>query len=97
MTNQTVIWEELGHPPEPKRGYGRGRVAGKNRGYAADPGTGPEGETCKTCRFKMRKPGVAGHYLKCEIMREHWTGGAGTDIKASSPACRYWEKIENGI
>jgi len=65
MTNQKVIWEDLGHPPEPAKGYGGGRVKGSHKGYAAPPGTGPEGETCRTCEFKTKKPGVAGHYLKC--------------------------------
>jgi len=91
MKNQQVIWEGLGHPPEPARGYGSG-TRKKKTGYAADPGTGPEGETCKSCKFKTKKPWTEGHYLKCLLMREHWTGGAGTDIKARSPACRYWEK-----
>lgn len=37
------------------------------RGYAATPGTGPEGETCKTCRFKVSSDGrSAKHFLKCE-------------------------------
>ena len=91
---QQVIWEELGHPPEPASGFGQGRVKGNHRGYPAPPGTGPEGETCKTCEHKTTKPGVAGRYLKCELMYEHWTGGAGTDIKAGSPACRNWEAIK---
>jgi len=81
MNEQAVIWEKFGHPPKSQ---------GKMGGYPATPGTGPEGETCKTCKFKTTKPGVAGRYLKCLLMREHWTGGGGTDIKAGSPACRYW-------
>jgi hypothetical protein len=57
------------------------------RGYAAPPGTGPEGETCGTCaslhRHQMQKT-----YLKCN--RVKWTLGKATDILARSPACRLW-------
>lgn len=61
------------------------------KGYAALPGTGPKGETCKTCEH------YSGHrrtkiYRKCGLMRAQWTGGPGTDILARSPACQYWEK-----
>lgn len=61
------------------------------RGYAAAPGTGPKGETCKSCRH------YSGHrrskiYRKCGLVRARWTGGPGTDILARSPACSYWEK-----
>lgn len=69
---------------------GKGRKPTQKRGYAAIPGTGPDGETCKTCRHIYRNK-MAKTYLKCSLMREHWTGGAGTDIKASAPACRRWE------
>ena len=58
-------------------------------GYAAAPGTGPAGQTCKTCiHLAHRKLGKT--YLKCRLARDRWTGGAGTDIKANSPACTYW-------
>lgn len=60
------------------------------KGYAAIPGTGPKGETCKSCRHLYRRR-MSKTYLKCELMRRIWTGGAGTDIKASSPACQRWE------
>lgn len=65
----------------------------RGRGYAAAPGTGPAGETCKSCAH------YSGHrmskiYRKCGLMRAFWTGGPGTDIKAKSPACKHWmEKI----
>ena len=61
------------------------------RGYAAAPGSGPQGETCKTCEHLVRKR-MAKTYLKCGLMRAHWTGGGGTDVKAASPACREWQK-----
>jgi len=60
------------------------------KGYAAPPGSGPAGEKCNTCahfsgRMRSRR------YLKCELMRAHWTGGPGTDIRARSPACARWQ------
>lgn len=58
-------------------------------GYAAHPGTGPEGETCGSCRH------VTGHrrsrtYYKCGLVQ--MTFGPGTDIRLKSPACWRWEK-----
>lgn len=67
-----------------------GKLSYGGGGYAAQPGTGPEGETCKTCKH-LRRKSLAKVYLKCELMRPVWTGGAKTDIKAKSPACAKWE------
>lgn len=72
-------------PPRPAKPRG---------GYAAVPGTGPKNETCKTCRHLVRKQ-MANTYLKCGLMRAYWTGGAGTDVKANSPACARWEAQES--
>ena len=58
--------------------------------YAAQPGTGPESETCGTCAHLVRKQ-MAKTYLKCGLCKAQWTGGGGTDIKARSPACSKWE------
>lgn len=63
----------------------------KKGSYAAVPGTGPAGETCKSCTHIYRLQ-MANTYLKCALTRAHWTGGPGTDIKAGSPACSKWEK-----
>jgi hypothetical protein len=63
----------------------------KQRGHAAVPGTGPHGETCKTCAHYTLKV-MAKAYRKCGLMHAHWTGGPGTDIRARDPACRRWEK-----
>jgi hypothetical protein len=49
-------------------------------------GTGPKGETCRTCRHKIR----VGGFLKCGLMERHWTHGAASDLKARWPACWYW-------
>jgi len=71
-------------------GISRKRKYGKavRRGYAATPGSGPQGETCRGCEhYAVRLE----RYRKCRLMRDEWTGGAATDIKASSPACAKWE------
>lgn len=69
----------------------KGRKPTPPKGYAAPPGTGPEGETCKTCRHIYRNE-MSKTYLKCALMRAYWTGGPGSDIRAGSPACRRWER-----
>ena len=61
------------------------------RGHAWRPGTGPEGESCGTCRHLFRNR-MAKVYLKCLLMREQWTGGAGTDVRARDAACKFWEE-----
>lgn len=88
----------LGQPhaltPEQKRKIGRGkRREPVPAGYAALPGTGPEGETCKTCKNMVRVT-FAKTYRKCGLMRAQWTGGGKTDVRARSPACKRWEKGE---
>ena len=57
-------------------------------------GSGPEGETCGSCRHKTYMGMVAGKYLKCALMQKAWTRGAGTDIKARWAACEKWEAKE---
>jgi hypothetical protein len=61
------------------------------RGHAAPPGTGPAGETCKSCRYYLRVPYHDKVWLKCKMSIHRWTHGAGSDIRASDPACRCWE------
>ena len=56
-------------------------------------GSGPEGETCRTCRHYTLIE-YANVYRKCGLMQKHWTKGAGTDIKAGWAACRCWEADE---
>lgn len=61
-------------------------------GYAAQPGTGPEGMTCKQCEHKRSMGNYGGkHFIKCELRRATWTNGEGTDILARSPACSKFE------
>jgi hypothetical protein len=59
----------------------------KRHGYADFPGTGPEGESCGTCKHIVRFP----KFRKCSLRRATWTHGYGTDILASAPACKKWE------
>lgn len=71
------------------------RSSTKPNGYADRPGTGPPGETCRSCRHRKENENrTARTYWKCGLMRHVWTGGAGTDIKAGSPACSKWEGKE---
>ena len=65
----------------------------KSRGlYAALPGTGPAGETCRSCDHLSGKL-QSRRYYKCELTRHLWTGGPGTDVKVRSPACSKWAPI----
>ncbi len=60
-------------------------------GYAARPGSGPDGRTCQTCgHFRHVRFGQK-FYTKCALVKRQWTRGTGTDIKASVDACRWWE------
>jgi hypothetical protein len=58
----------------------------QQRGYAAPPGTGPQGETCGSCKHIHREE----KYRKCSLNRAAWTGGPRTDILARAPACLKW-------
>ena len=68
--------------------------SGSLKGMAGAPGGGPTGETCGTCRHKVRRYHHDKYYLKCALMEPHWTHGAGSDIKAKYGACKYWEPRE---
>lgn len=60
------------------------------QGYAAKPGTGPQGETCGSCTncvFKQLKR----RFYKCRLMARAWTYGRETDINIGSPACSHWQ------
>ncbi len=66
----------------------RGKHYVQPRGYAHHPGSGPEGETCGSCKHIVRK---SRRYRKCGLNRARWTHGPGSDILAGSPACSKWE------
>lgn len=69
------------------------RLKERKTGHAWTPGTGPEGETCKTCKHLYRKR-ESKVYMKCLLVRERWTGGFKTDIRAKDPACKKWEAAD---
>src|SRR5690606_36519054 len=62
----------------------------RKTGHAWLPGTGPKGETCRTCKHYVIRQ-WAGTYRKCDLMRDHWTKGPGSDIRARDAACKKWE------
>lgn len=62
------------------------------RGYAATPGTGPAGETCRTCAHSCISHAYTRNHWKCELIKHRWTHGPGTDIRLKSPACHGWEQ-----
>jgi hypothetical protein len=71
----------------------RRRRTTQAKGYAALPGTGPDGKTCRQCaHYCITCPGGRKTFPKCGLMRERWTHGKGTDIKAGAPACRCFEE-----
>ena len=53
-------------------------------------GSGPIGETCKTCDFCERIKWHDKAYHKCRLMRKHWTHGGGSDIRLKWAACKSW-------
>ena len=61
----------------------------KKRGHAAQPGSGPEGETCKTCRHRTRLV-YNRSYPKCGLVPPKHSKT--TDIRLTDPACELWEK-----
>ncbi len=68
----------------------------KKNGHAMPPGTGPEGETCKTCVHLTMTGNGGKSFSKCGLMRSRWTSSYGTDILQKDPACSKWEpKKEN--
>ncbi len=76
-----------------ERKRARRRASEVPRGYYAAPGTGPDGQTCKSCRHAVAVE-YSKKYWKCEKARSHWTGGPRTDIRLRSPACVGWEAKE---
>lgn len=90
----TTLFDHMGEhamtPAERKRMF---RRSPQPAGYAALPGTGPGGETCGSCKHLVENQ-LSRSYWKCGLMRRFWTGGAKTDVRKRSPACRNWEREE---
>lgn len=82
QTNMLFPIDEL--PARPSKPF-------QSRATPADPGSGPAGETCQTCLNYMRVKYRDYVYRKCGLMRDSWTHGQATDIRASWPACAKWE------
>ena len=80
----------LGEVPAFNRHLGK---AGGANGYAAPPGSGPAGETCSSCgnctRHTMQS---ARAFHKCDLTVH--TGGRGSDVLVTAPACRFWKSPE---
>ena len=74
-------------PAERRIVFKRPAVSSKCR--PAPIGTGPPGETCGSCANLYRRE-FSKTYLKCDLMRSAWTGGAATDVKARDAACAKW-------
>jgi hypothetical protein len=73
--------------PKPKR-----NIKGGN-GYASAIGSyGDENMQCRHCAHYIVISAGNGKYQKCNLMKNAWTSGKGTDIKASAPACKQFEK-----
>ena len=65
------------------------------KGYPAPPGTGPDGETCRTCANAIGTQGRSRRiFWKCLLLKHRWTNSYGTDIRLKSPACRQWVEHE---
>ena len=60
----------------------RGKHYIQPRGYYQPPGTGPEGETCGSCKHIAR----GRHWAKCELSRRAWTRSRGADVLVKAPA-----------
>lgn len=78
---------------EPAKSYDPPRqLSPKAAGYAAPPGTGPQGESCGTCMHCRVRTFHDRHFYKCELMVAAWNKDRSSDVVLKSPACRRWEK-----
>ena len=59
----------------------------------APVGSGPNGETCKTCRFSYARE-FSQRYWKCALVKA--TRGEGTDIRIKWAACSQWDARGDG-
>lgn len=88
LFGETVFVQEYAITAEEKRKI-RGKRNAMKRGYAAPPGSGPEGETCKSCAHCYgTSPNGGKRFYKCDLIKP--TRSARTDVKLKSPACSRW-------
>lgn len=73
----------------------KNRKYSRPRGHAAPPGSGPKGETCKTCEHCTVHKGNSRSYTKCDLVKP--SNGPATDIRQKDPACSRWEKEEHNV
>lgn len=95
--NQPSLWDYLpvAVPPPATTAFVATRPKRKT-GHAAPVGTGPAGETCRSCAHMERLDRDTGRvYRKCGLMRRFWTNGPGSDIRAGDAACKRWEAKPN--
>lgn len=60
----------------------------------ATPGSGPIDTFCKTCKHKTTVQRGDYFYLACDLMGHAHTGTRKSDIRASWPACLYYQPKE---
>ena len=90
MNLETDLWgAEIDVRRDPITTAGGKRRKTRPNGYAAAPGSGPTGETCKNCAHFCRVGYHRKTYRKCALVK--WTHGPGTDILARSLACGMWK------
>lgn len=72
--------------------FDAGELIPHSMGANATPapiGSGPAGETCRSCIHAYKQGCHDYAYWKCGLIES--TRGAGTDIRLKWPACRQWE------
>lgn len=67
----------------------------KARGWAAPPGSGPEGKTCKDCEhsYLHHTSAARKNWYKCALVKP--THGAATDLRLKWAACRLFKQKES--
>lgn len=76
---------------EPKA---KGKRSYAARGFAARPGTGPAGETCRSCNHSVQVAAGNRVVWKCGLCRAGWSKSPRTDIRINADACELWEKAK---
>jgi hypothetical protein len=68
--------------------------SGNPSAYAAAPGSGPAGKTCRDCEHAEGWTNRRGNktYWKCGLVKH--TSGPGTDIRVRTPACSRFKPKE---